>query len=231
MQSSTISSRCGALWHGIALAPSDADSKEIELHDISRTHGAPVPRVREHESGKNFVTRLIDRVCKDLSSRIHAAIRNTFGEARPAKAERNHAPVHKAQPRRDVHRSGRRLATLKEALELHHNGRVTRRQVLNRINFLQFRGGLAEQLNNLTLRELRQLWQLANIGGAGFLSSEARETFCEIGYHKLCRAFKAEAARHGNNANAGSRELPTWAAKAPAEWQPKEALIQAYCVE
>lgn len=145
--------------------------------------------------------------------------------------DRQGGNIGKARRRTGDHVSRYRLATLKEALAKESGKRRPADTFIKRMNHLQFQGRLAGQLEELNLHELMFLWSKASKGSENFLSPEARKTLCEKGHLRLCRAFQAEARQYGRDPAGLNRALPRWAARAPAEWHPKEALQRAYCVE
>lgn len=138
------------------------------------------------------------------------------------------AQAARVRAQHDLPASANRFATLKEVLGKDRKNLPSAGRFIQQINRLHYRNRLASQINELNLTELKLLWTHISEGGQRALAPGASSMLCARGSALLSAAFRADAIAHQPNVVPGKRQLPHWAATAPAEWEPKAALRRAY---
>lgn len=149
--------------------------------------------------------------------------KRSAGEARSC-----HAQTGKAGRQHDLPGSVYRMASLKEVLRKAPESLPPAAVFVQRINRLYYRNELASQVGELHLAELKSLWSHIFRKGQQPLAPGAMRMLCARGNALLCTGFRKEAIVHQAGKHPGARSLPGWAADAPAEWDPKDALRRAY---
>ena len=145
------------------------------------------------------------------------------GEARPRCAQAG-----KMRTRCDSQASAHRFATLREVLHNDQRKFPPADKFVRRINQLCNAGKLAGQLRELNLAELQLLWSHLSRDGRALLAPGAKKMLCARGNTLLRIGFEADARAFQFERLQGTRQLPGWAARAPAEWEPKAALHRVY---
>lgn len=138
------------------------------------------------------------------------------------------AQAARVRAQHDLPASANRFATLKEVLGKDRKNLPSAGRFIQQINRLHYRNKLASQVNELNLVELKLLWTHISQGGQRALAPGASSMLCARGSALLSAAFRADAIAHQPIVVPGKRQLPHWAATAPAEWEPKAALRRAY---
>jgi hypothetical protein len=138
------------------------------------------------------------------------------------------AQAAKVRAQHDLPASAVRFATLKEVLGNDRKSLPSARRFIQQINRLYYRNKLTSQINELNLTELKLLWSHISQGGQRSLTPGASSMLCARGSALLSASFQADAIAHQANVTCAKRQLPDWAATAPAEWDPKAALRRAY---
>ena len=156
-------------------------------------------------------------------ARIANGRKRSAGEARS-----RHAQPGKAVRQHDLPGSVYRMASLKEVLRKAPERLPPAAVFVQRINRLYYRNELASQVGELHLAELKSLWSHIFCKGQQPLAPGAMRMLCARGKALLCIGFRKEAIVYQAGKNPGARSLPKWAADAPAEWEPKDALRRAY---
>ena len=129
---------------------------------------------------------------------------------------------------RDSQASVHRFATLREILHKGQQEMPSAGKFVRRINQLRNAGKLAAQLRELNLAELQLLWSHLGSHGRASLEPTARKMLRQTGNALLCIGFKEDANAFRLEPAQEARQLPAWAARAPAEWNPRAALQRAY---
>lgn len=157
--------------------------------------------------------------------------RASIANARPVFSGKDGSPraqAAKVRPQHHLPASAYRFATLKEVLGKDRRHFPSAGRFIQQINRLYYRNKLESQVKELNLAELKLLWSHILQGGQRPLASGASSMLCARGSALLCASFQDDAIAHQANLMRGKRQLPHWAATAPAEWNPKAALRSAY---
>lgn len=162
---------------------------------------------------------------------VNELARESIANARQVFSANDSSPraqAGKVRAQHDLPASANRFATLKEVLGKRRKNLPSAGRFVQQINRLHYRNKLASQINELNLTELKLLWTHISQGGQRALAPGASSMLRARGSALLSASFRADAIAHQPNVVPGKRQLPHWAATAPAEWNPKAALRSAY---